>query len=96
VLRVRTAEPSRPSRRLVVLPPVAAPRPRRRRRARAAVAVALGAAAIAAGVVAGTVGSGGGVTPPSAPPGRVIVAINDAAHVVPPAVQAAVDSGSGG
>jgi predicted anti-sigma-YlaC factor YlaD len=94
VLRVRTAEPARPSRSLLVPPPAVAPRPRRRRRARAAVAVALGAAAIAAGVLVGTVGGGGGVTPPSTPPGRVIVAINDAAHVVPPAVQAAVANGS--
>ena len=86
VLRVRTAEPARPTRQLVLPPPVRQAQPRRgRSRTRAALAVALGAAAIAGGVFAGTYSSGGTPGPsPSAPPGRVIVAINDAAQVVPP------------
>jgi predicted anti-sigma-YlaC factor YlaD len=74
VLRVRTAEPARPTRRLV-LPP-AAPVRRRRGRSRALAVVGVGIAAVAAGVFAGTLGS----TPAqqqSTPPGRVVVAIAD-------------------
>jgi predicted anti-sigma-YlaC factor YlaD len=83
VLHVRTAEPARPSRPLVLPPPASLPRSRRRR-SRAVVAVALGVAAIAGGVFAGTFRTGGVVQPsPSAPPGRVIVAINDAARATP-------------
>ena len=83
VLHVRTAEPARPSRPLV-LPPPAATRRRSRRRSRTALAVALGVAAIAGGVFAGSFRDGGVVQPsPSAPPGRVIVAINDAARATP-------------
>lgn len=82
VLHVRTAEPARPSRQLVLPPPARVERPRRQR-GRAALAVALGVAAIAGGVFAGTYNSGGVSGPsPSSPPGRVIVAINDAAKVV--------------
>jgi predicted anti-sigma-YlaC factor YlaD len=81
VLHVRTAEPARPTRRLVLPPPAPVARPRRSR-SRVALAVALGVAAISAGVFAGTVRTGSTVSPsPSAPPGRVIVAINDAAQV---------------
>jgi predicted anti-sigma-YlaC factor YlaD len=82
VLRVRTAEPARPTRQLVLPPPEPVAHSRRSR-SRAALAVALGAAAIAGGVFAGTFRTGGAVQPsPSAPPGRVIVAINDAARAV--------------
>ena len=81
VLHVRTAEPARPTRQLVLPPPVPVAR-RRRSRPRAALAVALGVAAIAGGVFAGTFRTGSTVQPsPSAPPGRVIVAINDLARV---------------
>ncbi|MEO9177242.1 MAG: zf-HC2 domain-containing protein [Gaiellales bacterium] len=81
VLHVRTAEPARPTRPLVLPPPAPIARPRRSH-GRVAVAVALGVAAISAGVFAGTVRTGGSLPPsPSAPPGRVIVAINDAAQL---------------
>jgi predicted anti-sigma-YlaC factor YlaD len=89
VLNVRTAEPARPTRRLVLPPPAPVERPRRSR-GRTSVAVALCVAAISAGVFVGTVGSGSPVSPsPSSPPGRVIVAINDAAQLraVEPAVR---------
>ena len=67
-----------------MLPPPAAQPRRRRHRSRTALAVALGVAAIAGGVFAGTFRSGGVVQPsPSTPPGRVIVAINDAARATP-------------
>jgi predicted anti-sigma-YlaC factor YlaD len=74
VLRVRTAEPARPMRRLV-LPP-AEPVRRRRSRSRALAVVGVSVAAIAAGVFAGTLGTS---TPQqqSTPPGRVVVAIAD-------------------
>jgi predicted anti-sigma-YlaC factor YlaD len=90
VLRVRTAEPAHPTRPLVLPPPAPVVRSRRTR-SRTGLAVALGVAAIAGGVFAGTFRSGGVVQPsPSAPPGRVIVAINDAARVVNPPVDHAL------
>jgi predicted anti-sigma-YlaC factor YlaD len=76
VLRVRTAEPAVPSRQLV-LPPAPVVRRRRRGGTRAIAAVSLAAAAIAAGVFAGTLGAG---TPEQQhnPPERVMyVAIAD-------------------
>ena len=89
VLRVRTAEPARPMRELVLPPaPSAAPvRRHRRGRTRAIAAVSLAAAAIAAGVFSGSLGSG---TPEQqhTPPQRVIVAINDAPVVDVPTVPA--------
>jgi anti-sigma factor RsiW len=87
VLRVRTAAPARPRQQLV-LPPHQ-PARRRRGRTRAATAVALAVAAVTAGVFAGTLRSG----PPEqqwTPPGRVVVAINDAP---PPVVTPVVHSG---
>ena len=65
-------------------PPAALPR-RRRARSRAALAVALGVAAIAGGVFAGTLPQRRAPPQPSpsTPPGRVIVAINDAARATP-------------
>jgi anti-sigma factor RsiW len=85
VLRVRTAEPAEPMRQLV-LPP--APRARRRRAgSRTFAAVGLAAAAIAAGVFTGSLGSG---TPEQqqAPAQRVVVAIADTPVVGEPIQQA--------
>jgi predicted anti-sigma-YlaC factor YlaD len=87
VLRVRTAAPARPQQQLVLPPhPVAR---RRRGRTRAAAAVGLAVAAVAAGVFAGTLRSN---APEQqwTPPGRVIVAINDAP---PPVATPVVHSG---
>jgi predicted anti-sigma-YlaC factor YlaD len=83
-LRVRTAEPALPSRQLVLPPP---PVVRRRRTgSRAIAAVSLAAAAIAAGVFTGTLGSG---TPEQqrTPPERVMyVAIADTPVIGEPIV----------
>jgi predicted anti-sigma-YlaC factor YlaD len=76
VLRVRTAEPARPLKQLVLPPQQEAPR-RRRGRTRTFAAVGLAIAAVAAGVFAGTLGSGS-TQQQWTPPGRVVVAINDA------------------
>ena len=87
VLRVRTAEPARPLQQLV-LPPQqgTAERRRRRGRTRTVAAVALAVAAVAAGVFAGTLGSGS-THQQWTPPGRVVVAINDAPlPAVPPVI----------
>jgi anti-sigma factor RsiW len=84
VLRVRTAEPARPLQQLV-LPPQQ--RARRGGRARTVAAVGLAVAAVAAGVFAGTLGSGS-THQQWTPPGRVVVAINDApVPVVTPVVR---------
>ena len=86
VLRVRTAEPARPLRQLVLPPQAAAPR--RRGRTRTFAAVGLAVAAVAAGVFAGTLGSGS-THQQWTPPGRVVVAINDApVPAVPPVIHA--------
>jgi hypothetical protein len=84
---VRTAEPARPLQQLV-LPPQQRPR-RRRGRARTVAAVGLAVAAVAAGVFAGTLGSGS-TQQQWTPPGRVVVAINDAPV---PAVTPVIHSG---
>jgi predicted anti-sigma-YlaC factor YlaD len=86
-LRVRTAEPAVPSRQLVLPPPRPAARPVRRirMRSRAIAAVGLAAAAVAAGVFTGTLGSG---TPEQQhrPPQRVVVAIADTPVIGEPIV----------
>ncbi len=77
VLRVRTAEPARPLQQLVLPPQQPARRRRGRGRVRTVAAVGLAVAAVAAGVFAGTLGSGS-THRQWTPPGRVVVAINDA------------------
>jgi predicted anti-sigma-YlaC factor YlaD len=85
VLRVRTAEPARPLQQLVLPPQQQTPR-RRRARTRTFAAVGLAVAAVAAGVFAGTLGSGS-TQHQWTPPGRVVVAINDApVPAVPPVI----------
>jgi predicted anti-sigma-YlaC factor YlaD len=88
VLRVRTAEPARPLKQLVLPPQQQTPR-RRRARTRTFAAVGLAVAAVAAGVFAGTLGSGS-THQQWTPPGRVVVAINDAPV---PAVTPVIHSG---
>jgi predicted anti-sigma-YlaC factor YlaD len=88
VLRVRTAEPARPLQQLVLPPQQQTPR-RRRARTRTFAAVGLAVAAVAAGVFAGTLGSGS-THQQWTPPGRVVVAINDAPV---PAVTPVIHSG---
>ena len=91
VLRVRTAAPAHPMKELVLAPgaPAAPPRRRRRTRVRALTAVGLAIAAVTAGIFAGTLRSGS-TDQHWTPPGRVIVAINDAP---PPSIVPVVHSG---